>query len=115
MYGGLGINSANSDGSVYVLSIPSFKWIRLDKEKKARIKHKCQLANKHTMLSVGGTVPQDGAEWQPAPVNCDISGQFANGLGIYDLRSHTWLTNYDSSDDDEYTLNSDITDVIGGE
>ena len=66
------------------------------------------------MLSVGGTVPQDGAEYQPAPVNCDKSGQWANGLGIFDLRSHQWSTNYDAEDQGEYTLASTITNVIGG-
>lgn len=67
------------------------------------------------MLSVGGTVPpRMDSEHQPAPVDCDRSGRWANGLAIFDLRSHQWGTDYDAEDQGEYTLASAITNVIGG-
>ena len=67
------------------------------------------------MLSIGGTVPpRMNSEHQPLPVDCDRSGLWANGLGIFDLRSHQWSTHYDAEDQGEYTLASTITNVIGG-
>lgn len=119
MFGGLGASNT-SDGDVYVLTLPSFRWIRVKEGSKLCAKHKCVLANKHTMISVGGTVPQDGGgngdgdEWDPAPVDCDTAGKFANGIGIFDLKGHTWSSRYDIEDQGEYTLNKDITHVIGG-
>ncbi|RHZ49631.1 hypothetical protein CDV55_101944 [Aspergillus turcosus] len=113
VFGGMGTTVGNSDGDVYVLSLPSFQWIRVHEGNNVRIKHKCQLLGKHTMLVVGGTVPTDHAEYDPEPVNCD-SGAFANGLGIFDLRTHTWLMNYNAQDSGDYTIHSAISDVIGG-
>lgn len=109
----MGNGTAVSDGDVYVLSVPSFQWVRVHEAADIRIKHKCQLAGKHTMLMIGGTVPRDTREYEPIEINCD-SDTFANGVGIFDLRSHTWLSNYDAEDDEDYTINSDISDVIGG-
>ena len=109
----MGQNIANSDGNVYVLSLPSFRWIRVTNDTEIRIKTKCLLLGKHTMLTVGGTVPVDNAEYDPLPENCD-SGTFSNGLGLFDLRSHTWLARYDATDDGNYTINSKISGVIGG-
>lgn len=112
VFGGMSNNTATSDGNVYVLSIPSFRWIKLDGSKARRIKHKCQLGGKHTMLVVGGTVPTKNSEYEPKQSDCD-SDTFANGIGIFNLNEHQWLTNFDA-DDDEYTIDSSISKVIGG-
>ncbi|KAL2222385.1 kelch repeat protein [Thermoascus aurantiacus ATCC 26904] len=96
VFGGEGVSISDSDGSVYVLSLPSFRWIRLTQGLTPRIKSKCHLLGKHTMLVVGGV------------------GRFANGLALFDPLNHTWMTRYDPADDEEYRLNSQITDVIGG-
>jgi len=113
VFGGVESAMAESDGNVYVLSLPSFRWIRISDGSQARIKLKCQLLGKHTMLTVGGTVPVDGRVYEPEPADCD-SGQFANGLGIFDLRTHAWLTRYNATDDGDYLVSSRISDVIGG-
>ncbi|PYI02003.1 hypothetical protein BO78DRAFT_230974 [Aspergillus sclerotiicarbonarius CBS 121057] len=113
VYGGMETLASNSDGDVYVLSLPSFQWIRVAEGDNVHIKHKCQIAGKRTMLVVGGTKPTDDSESDPSVANCD-SGAFANGLGIFNLSSHTWLTDYDATDGGEYPLSSAITDIIGG-
>lgn len=109
----MGDTVETSDGNVYVLSMPSFRWIRVTNDTDIRILHQCTMAGKHTMLTVGGTIPTDNAEYEPEPANCD-SGTFASGLGIFDLRSHSWLSRYDATDDGEYTVNAKISAVIGG-
>ncbi|PWY87422.1 kelch repeat protein [Aspergillus heteromorphus CBS 117.55] len=113
MFGGMGETTAKSDGDVYVLSLPSFIWIRVNEGSSVREKHTCNILGKHTMVVVGGTIPTDSSEYEPEPANCD-SGAFENGIAIFDLRDHTWLTDYNAEDQGEYTLNSVITDVIGG-
>ncbi|PWY86618.1 kelch repeat protein [Aspergillus sclerotioniger CBS 115572] len=113
IFGGMGATTANSDGDVYVLSLPSFRWIRVNEGSSLREKHTCNLLGNHTMIVVGGTIPTDSSEYEPKPANCD-SGQFENGLAIFDLNDHTWLTDYNAADTSEYTLTSAITDVIGG-
>lgn len=113
MFGGMAATTANSDGDVYVLSLPSFRWIRVNEGSSIREKHTCNVLGKHTMLVVGGTIPTDSSEYEPKPVNCD-TGTFENGLAIFDLNQHTWLTDYNANDQSEYALSSAITDVIGG-
>ncbi|KAB8234859.1 uncharacterized protein BDW43DRAFT_271641 [Aspergillus alliaceus] len=48
-----------SHGNVDVLSLPSFKWIRFYDDSTVRSKHRDQLAQKHTMLVIGGVIPVD--------------------------------------------------------
>ncbi|KAB8068937.1 hypothetical protein BDV29DRAFT_161912 [Aspergillus leporis] len=35
-------------------------------------------------------------------------------MGIFDLRSLTWMTNYNAGDDGDYTIQLKISKVIGG-
>ncbi|KAI9751479.1 MAG: hypothetical protein M4579_006051 [Chaenotheca gracillima] len=115
MFGGWGDYVSQSDGSVYVLSIPSFRWIRLNQDKTPRVKNKCLLMGQRTMLVVGGTQPTDISQFQPAAAQCDgTSSRFAQGLGIFSLQNHTWMSSYDPADDGPYELHKQITDVIGG-
>lgn len=71
VFGGEGVLISDSDGSVYVLSLPSFRWIRLTQDLTPRIKSKCHLLGKHTMLVVGGVVPREGAPFDPLPSDCE--------------------------------------------
>lgn len=112
VFGGMLNSTATSDGDVYVLSLPSFRWIRVVDGNDLRIEHKCQLAGKHTMLVIGGLIPYGSQEFKPKPSNCD-SGTFQNGIGIFDLNEHDWLFNYDA-DGGEYKVHKNISDVIGG-
>ncbi|KAE8155133.1 hypothetical protein BDV25DRAFT_135177 [Aspergillus avenaceus] len=113
MFGGIGPTMGVSDGNVYVLSVPSFRWIRVFDDNTVRSKHKCQLARKHTMIVIGGIVPVDNDEYVPRLQNCD-GAMFANGVGIFDLRTLSWMTNYNASDDGDYYIHSKISKVIGG-
>ncbi|KAH1913816.1 hypothetical protein KXW47_004866 [Aspergillus fumigatus] len=113
VFGGMGQTTAESDGDVYVLSLPSFQWIRVYRDNTIRYKHKCQLVQKHTMLVIGGIIPIDGMEYYPQSRNCDTA-TFANGIGIFDLQTLSWRTNYNATDVVGYAVPSQISDVIGG-
>ncbi|KAL8998001.1 MAG: hypothetical protein Q9169_002841 [Polycauliona sp. 2 TL-2023] len=60
VFGGWG-RGQNNDGNVYVLSIPSFTWIRVTLDTDQRSHHQCHLMGKHHMLVVGG-IRSDGNE-----------------------------------------------------
>lgn len=116
VFGGWGGNSRNSDGNVYVLSIPSFRWIRVTNDNDQRQRHQCHLLGRHTMLVVGGIQPGDDNN-QPGDVSgCDTSTKFAQGLGIFSLNDHSWKTNYDPTDGTAaYQVHPSISKVIGGD
>ena len=111
--GGMANTTALSDGNVYVLSVPSFRWIRVTDDNSIRIKHKCVRPQNNTMIVVGGNTPVTNREYDPLPQNCD-SATFANGIGIFDLHSLSWISNYNASYSDAYRIPSKVSDVIGG-
>ena len=115
VFGGWGNSAGVSDGNVYVLSIPSFRWIRVNEDSSVRSRHQCALASKSTMLVVGG-IHSKGDDLQPADGSgCDTSQLFAQGLGIFSLNSHQWSTNYDPVQASAtYQVHPNITKVIGG-
>ncbi|RMZ37923.1 kelch repeat protein [Aspergillus flavus] len=113
VFGGMANTTALSDGNVYVLSVPSFRWIRVTDDNSIRIKHKCVRPQNNTMIVVGGNTPVTNREYDPLPQNCD-SATFANGIGIFDLHSLSWMSNYNASYNDAYRIPSKVSDVIGG-
>ena len=115
VFGGWGNSFGGSDGNVYVLSIPSFRWIRVNEESSRRSRHSCDLLGNHTMLVVGGVQPIGEQVMPPDATGCDTSPMFAQGLGIFSLNSHTWSTNYDPAEGAApYLIHPSIADVIGG-
>lgn len=115
VFGGWGNSFGGSDGNVYVLSIPSFRWIRVNEDSNRRSRHSCNLLGNHTMLVVGG-IQAIGQQVLPLDATgCDTSPMFAQGLGIFSLNNHTWATNYDPSEGAApYEVHSSISNVIGG-
>ena len=115
VFGGWGNSYGGSDGDVYVLSIPSFRWIRVNQDSNRRVRNHCGLIGNHTMLVVGGIQP-NGEDPQPTDATgCDTSAMFNQGLGMFSLNNHTWYTSYDPSAGSAiYMVNPSITDVIGG-
>lgn len=115
VFGGWGNSFGGSDGNVYVLSIPSFRWIRVNEDSDRRSRHSCNLLGNHTMLVVGGVRPVGQQVMPPDATGCDTSPMFAQGLGIFSLNKHTWTTNYDPSDNStRYEIHPSISRVIGG-
>ena len=115
VFGGWGNSYGGSDGDVYVLSIPSFRWIRVNQDSNRRVRNHCGLIGNHTMLVVGGIQP-NGEDPQPTDATgCDTSVMFTQGLGMFSLNNHTWYTSYDpSAGSAVYVVHASITNVIGG-
>ena len=115
IFGGWGNSFGGSDGNVYVLSIPSFRWIRVNQDSNRRLRHHCNLIGNHTMLAVGGIQP-NGQDPQPQDsTGCDTTAMFTQGLGMFSLNSHTWVTNYAPSQGAAaYQVHPKIMNIIGG-
>ncbi|KAL8761220.1 MAG: hypothetical protein Q9184_002652 [Pyrenodesmia sp. 2 TL-2023] len=124
VFGGWGSLAANGRGDdVYVLSIPSFRWIRVTSDGTQRYRHRCHLMGKNHMLVVGGIKPiSTGGPGLAAPIdlaegitNCDNDPKFSQGLGIFSLNNHTWTTEYDPViGAAPYQVHPSISKVIGG-
>ncbi|KAI4218187.1 MAG: hypothetical protein L6R36_009085 [Xanthoria steineri] len=117
VFGGWGSPvTQRTDGNVYVLSIPSFTWIRVTLDTDPRNGHKCHLMGTHHMLVVGGCLPT-GFNGRPdrGVEDCDTGPKFSQGLGIFSLNSHTWTTDYDpGAGANPYQVHASISKVIGG-
>ena len=115
VFGGWGNSLGGSDGDVYVLSIPSFQWIRVNQDSNRRVRHHCGLIGNHTMMVVGGIQPNAEGPQPADATGCDTSAMFTQGLGMFSLNNHTWYTTYDpSAGSAVYVVHPSITDVIGG-
>ena len=116
LFGGWGNNSGDSDGFVYVLSVPSFRWIRVNQDSALRARHQCNLIGKHTMLVVGGIRPMDTSLQPSGSRGCDTSAMFSNGLGMFNMNNHSWVTSYDPIEAAApYQVHPSIQQVIGGD
>ena len=115
VFGGWGNSFSESDGNVYVLSIPSFRWIRVNQESNQRSRHHCSLIGKNTMLVVGGITPSYNNPRPYDPSGCDTTSMFAQGLGMFSLNNHSWSTSYDPvAGAAAYQIHPNISAVIGG-
>lgn len=116
VFGGWNMRSTQTnDGNVYVLSIPSFTWIRVTSDLDQRSEHTCHLMGNHHMLVVGGVEPVDDVQFPSGILGCDHNPKFNQGLGIFSLNAHTWVTNYDPEPGAApYQIHTSISKVIGG-
>ncbi|KAL8708961.1 MAG: hypothetical protein Q9225_007527 [Loekoesia sp. 1 TL-2023] len=118
VFGGWGQRDViKNDNFIYVLSIPSFTWIRVTLDADQRFRHKCHLMGNNHMLVVGGIRP--GARGDDAVsfdiTGCDNNPKFSQGLGIFSLNNHTWTTDYDPVvGSTPYQVHPSISKVIGG-
>ncbi|KAL8993663.1 MAG: hypothetical protein Q9169_006174 [Polycauliona sp. 2 TL-2023] len=120
VFGGWGSTTTEAnDGNVYVLSVPSFVWIRVTLDRDQRSHHQCHLMGNHHMLVVGGAKPdgQTKAATARGMLGCDTDPKFSQGLGIFSLNSHAWTTDYDpgaGAGATPYQIHPSISKVIGG-
>ena len=117
VYAGWGGTFEGSDGDVYVLTLPSFRWIRVNNENHQRSRHHCSLIGNNTMLVVGGIAPFNNfpiPTWTPS--GCDKNNSmFTQGLGMFSLNNHSWSTVWDPKVGAEpYLVHPTISRVIGG-
>ena len=103
LYGGRGANDAIYD-DVYVLSVPSFTWVKMYSGTMPRYGHNCHRAGR-AMITVGGA-----ANYDYTSGFCDFERM---GVGVFDISSSTWGSVYDA-DAEDYTVPDLVVQQIGG-
>ncbi|KAL9595979.1 MAG: hypothetical protein Q9219_006102 [cf. Caloplaca sp. 3 TL-2023] len=105
VFGGLE-DRGELDDQLYILSLPSFIWIRVPQGGGWRSGHKCHVMGSNHMLVVGGS----------NKTACDSGPRFSQGLGIFSLNDHEWRSSYEPTDGSApYYIHSSISSVIGGD
>ncbi|QSZ37441.1 hypothetical protein DSL72_008537 [Monilinia vaccinii-corymbosi] len=104
LYGGQNGDSVSYD-DVYVLSLPSFAWIKVYEAVPGspRFGHTCHLVGNRQMLTVGGAQKKYSSY-------CDWE---SSGVAIYDLYKLSWTSTF-HHDANSYIVPGNITDIIGG-
>lgn len=102
MYGGMGENGAFDQ--TYVLSLPSFRWIKLLEGESQRYGHTCHLVDNSQMLTVGG------ARYKNISEGCDWE---MKSVAVLNLNDTTWGSVF-AADTGQYTVPSTIYRAIGG-
>lgn len=97
MYGGRGMNGTTNEfyDEIWVLSLPSFTWIRIYQGSSPRYGHTCHRVGTRTMLTVGGA---ENSKLNQAP--CDWE---TKGVGVFDMSAVAWGSVYDANAPD-YTV-----------
>ncbi|KAF5684575.1 kelch repeat protein [Fusarium circinatum] len=80
-------------GDVWVLSLPAFKWFKAKVDGPKRGMHGCALVGKRQMLSIGGNNWGKHEGWKD-------KDPWTQGIGILDLPSLTWSSEYDAEAED---------------
>jgi len=86
----------------YVLSLPSFTWIKMHQGYRPRWGHTCHLAGGNQMITVGGH-----NEFE------NICDWHTTGVGVLDLQRGVWGSTFQASGNNN-SLNFKIVDQIGG-
>jgi hypothetical protein len=105
VYGGRDPNSINGPAffdETYVLSLPSFHWIKIHQGNKPRWGHTCHLAGGNQMITVGGH-----NEFE------NICDWHTTGVGVLDLYRGIWGSMFQARGNDK-GLNFKIVNDIGG-
>src|SRR5687767_4698061 len=89
MYGGR--NNVEDDlDDVWVLTLPGFHWERVDVDSPRRYFQSCVSVGNRQILSAGGYSRAGWADDDP----------WINGIGVFDLSTLAWSSQYDADDDD---------------
>ncbi|EOD49471.1 putative kelch repeat protein [Neofusicoccum parvum UCRNP2] len=120
MYGGWNLYESEAYSETWVLSVPSFRWVKINNSNYTgsntealsgnnigRHQHHCAVYNDSQMIVLGGIVNENGTD---STHNCDSQRP---PLRILNLATMTWQKSFDASA--EYTVPEDVYKVIGGE
>lgn len=119
MYGGYDPIRNIMYDDVWVISLPSFKWVKLDSGgPNPRFGHSCHAAGISHMISIGGSLDAAmyGVETSgQVPANLDtIKCDPVEGVKIFDLSLGTWSTYSPGPLAPIYRVPAQVVAIIGG-
>jgi hypothetical protein len=104
MYGGWDPTNGVMYDDVYVLTLPSFTWIKMFTGSSPRWGHTCHLVGNRQLLTVGGSLNMT--------LNTTCDWEFKS-VAIMDLTTNQWGNVYNAFAA-PYHVPFDIVDVVGG-
>jgi Kelch motif len=104
MYGGW--DGVQTYDDVYILSLPSFEWIKAFAGEDEREGHSCHVIGSRMLMTVGG---HKASYKLPGP--CDW---LPNSIALFDMVNMTWVGVY-NPDEIPYNISTVISERIGGE
>lgn len=104
VYGGWDSNGGDAQSDVWILSVPSFTWIKAepsgDRKGAARTNHVCVSPYPDQMIAIGGT----GSSETPPTYNATVD--------VFNLNTFNWTGTYDPDVHEDYKPNQAVLDVI---
>ncbi|RWA14358.1 hypothetical protein EKO27_g719 [Xylaria grammica] len=119
MHGGWDQLNRRAFNDVYVLSVPSFRWIKIEDsdnpdligtDKPGRNRHKCDMWNETSMIVSGGQITL--GEWETFLL-IDMCKPEYPPIKVLDTSTYQWQTEFNPSL--TYSVPGVVTDVIGGD
>lgn len=95
--------------SVWILTLPAFTWVRSSVGPSQRSQNSCTKLNDNLMISVGGWI-QDSTDMSTNTMG-GAPDPLPNGLGILDLSSLEWVSEYTPGYPSVYTQPKIVRDV----
>jgi hypothetical protein len=103
VYGGWDSNGGDAQGDVWILTVPSFTWIKAEpsgRKGTARQNHVCVSPYPDQMIVIGGT----GTGETPPTFN--------NSVDVFNLNTFNWTGAYDPTVHDDYKPNKAVLSVV---
>ncbi|KAF2137356.1 uncharacterized protein K452DRAFT_235964 [Aplosporella prunicola CBS 121167] len=114
IYGGWDLAEDQAYDDIYVLSIPSFRWIRVNgsdpKTSPGRHRHKCDMWNDAQMIVSGGRVNL-GVGNETTVLNDKCNSTYPP-FKVLDTSTYTWRTQFEPKI--EYSVPDVVATIIGG-
>lgn len=114
---GLGHGARFGYDDIYVLNVPSFRWIKINGKNDfetsnfgntGRANHRCVIYNDAQMIVLGGSVVAKGE----AQVDTSCRQEYPP-IRVLDTNTYTWKKTFDPSI--KYSVPDTVTQVVGGE
>ncbi|KAL8817397.1 MAG: hypothetical protein Q9223_003764 [Gallowayella weberi] len=124
LYGGYNETSNNYHDDVWVLSIPSFRWISVndtnnverdnDGPKAGRKGHTCHIWRESQMIVLGGIYARNAATLPQGDGKNSVCDTTYSPIRLLDTSSYSWKSQF-IPNDIEYKIPPVVSDVIGGD
>ncbi|RPB07139.1 hypothetical protein P167DRAFT_609657 [Morchella conica CCBAS932] len=115
VHGGASNDDNRAFSDTYVLTLPSFQWIKIDDGAKnmERADHTCHLS-KNKMIVIGGRgADQSNPQIDPLPKNGECEP--TSFINIFDVNTLKWETNWDLEAREDFKVPTPVAEVIGGD
>lgn len=115
LHGGSSNEEYLNFADTYILSLPSFQWIKIDDGVKGmeRQDHTCHLSQNKMIVIGGKNVDQENPKVNPLPKNGNCEP--TSFINIFDVNTLKWETKWDPAARAQFKVPAPVVEVIGGD